>query len=170
MAGVKVYCEVVERDRHSRLIANVFSFTGVDIGRRLASVGWRWAYGGRFQPLSGGRLSTFVKPGFPGYQLPKADHASFQRGRQDCNGRKAAATSSEVAQNRSFGLAPRVGVTFERFSGDHGRTSPVGLLSLMARDAQAGNGGGRGLSRSIRRRISANKVRGTATSASWNTT
>jgi hypothetical protein len=106
------------------------------------------------------------KPGFPGYQLPKADDAPLQRGRQDCNGRKAATTSSEVAQNRSFGFAPRVGVTFERFSGDHERTSPVGLLSLMARDAQAGDGGGRGLSRSIRRRISANKVRGTATSAS----
>jgi hypothetical protein len=51
-----------------------------------------------------------------------------------------------------------------------GRISPVELPSFIALDAHAGSGGGLGLSRSIRRRISANKTRGTATSASWNTT
>jgi endonuclease YncB( thermonuclease family) len=38
-AGVKVRCEVVERDRHGRLVAKVFSPNGVDIGRRLVSAG-----------------------------------------------------------------------------------------------------------------------------------
>jgi endonuclease YncB( thermonuclease family) len=35
IAGVKVRCEMVERDRHGRLVAKVFSPNGVDIGRRL---------------------------------------------------------------------------------------------------------------------------------------
>jgi Staphylococcal nuclease homologue len=39
IAGVKVRCEVVERDRHGRLVAKVFSPKGVDIGRRLVSAG-----------------------------------------------------------------------------------------------------------------------------------
>ena len=38
IAGVKVRCEVIERDR---LVAKVFSPNGVDIGRRLVSAGWR---------------------------------------------------------------------------------------------------------------------------------
>jgi hypothetical protein len=49
-----------------------------------------------------------------------------------------------------------------------GRT--FGMLAAIVLDPHAGSGGGLGLSRSIRRRISANKARGTATSASWNTT
>jgi endonuclease YncB( thermonuclease family) len=40
VAGVKVRCEVVERDRHGRLVAKVCSPNGVDIGRRLVSAGW----------------------------------------------------------------------------------------------------------------------------------
>ena len=44
MAGVKVRCEVVERDRHGRLVAKVFSPNGVDIGRRLVLAGWALAY------------------------------------------------------------------------------------------------------------------------------
>ena len=32
-------CEVVERDRHGRLVAKVFSPNGVDIGRRLEPAG-----------------------------------------------------------------------------------------------------------------------------------
>ena len=44
MAGVKVRCEVVERDRHGRLVAKVFSPNRVDIGRRLVSAGWALAY------------------------------------------------------------------------------------------------------------------------------
>jgi endonuclease YncB( thermonuclease family) len=39
IAGVKVRCEVIERDRHGRLVAKVFSPNGVDIGRRLVSTG-----------------------------------------------------------------------------------------------------------------------------------
>jgi endonuclease YncB( thermonuclease family) len=44
IAGVKVRCEVVERDRHGRLVAKAFSPNGVDIGRRLVSAGWALAY------------------------------------------------------------------------------------------------------------------------------
>jgi hypothetical protein len=44
-----------------------------------------------------------------------------------------------------------------------------GIAAHVGIPAHAGSGG-RGLRRSIRRRISANRVRGTATSASWNTT
>ena len=43
-AGVKVRCEVVERDRHGRLVAKVYSPNGVDIGRRLVLAGWALAY------------------------------------------------------------------------------------------------------------------------------
>jgi len=43
-AGVKVRCEAVERDRHGRLVAKVFSPNGVDIGRRLVLAGWALAY------------------------------------------------------------------------------------------------------------------------------
>ena len=42
--GVKVRCEVVERDRHGRLVAKVFSPNGVDIGRRLVSAGYAAPY------------------------------------------------------------------------------------------------------------------------------
>jgi endonuclease YncB( thermonuclease family) len=41
-AGVKVRCEVVERDRHGRVAAKVYSPNGVDIGRRLVSAGWAY--------------------------------------------------------------------------------------------------------------------------------
>jgi hypothetical protein len=44
IAGVKVRCEVVERDRQGRLVAKVFSPNGVDIGRRLVSAEWAVAY------------------------------------------------------------------------------------------------------------------------------
>ena len=44
IAGVRVRCEVIERDRHGRLVAKVFSPDGVDIGRRLVSAGWALAY------------------------------------------------------------------------------------------------------------------------------
>jgi hypothetical protein len=45
-----------------------------------------------------------------------------------------------------------------------------GCRRFFALDPHAENGGGLGLNRSIRRKISANGARGTATSASWNTT
>jgi endonuclease YncB( thermonuclease family) len=44
IAGVKVRCEIVERDRHGRLVAKVYSPNGVDIGRRLVSARWVLAY------------------------------------------------------------------------------------------------------------------------------
>jgi endonuclease YncB( thermonuclease family) len=43
-AGVSLRCEVVERDRHGRLVAKCFSPSGIDIGRRLVSAGWALAY------------------------------------------------------------------------------------------------------------------------------
>jgi endonuclease YncB( thermonuclease family) len=43
-AGVNLRCEAVERDRHGRLVAKVFSPNGVDISRRLVSAGWAMAY------------------------------------------------------------------------------------------------------------------------------
>jgi endonuclease YncB( thermonuclease family) len=44
IAGVKVGCEVVERDRHGRLGDKVFSPDGIDVGRRLVWAGWALAY------------------------------------------------------------------------------------------------------------------------------
>ena len=95
--------------------------------------------------------------------------------RQSCGGSPDAASLRRpgLPQQASSGilrLAPRFVGAFGQFSVDHGRTSPAGLPSIVAPDAHAGSGGGRGRSRSIRRRISANSARGTATSASWNTT
>jgi endonuclease YncB( thermonuclease family) len=43
-AGVSLRCEVVERDRHGRLVAKCFSPNGIDVGRRLVSAGWALAY------------------------------------------------------------------------------------------------------------------------------
>ena len=45
-AGVKVRCEVVERDRHGRLVAKVYSPNGLDISRRLVLAGWALATSG----------------------------------------------------------------------------------------------------------------------------
>jgi hypothetical protein len=46
----------------------------------------------------------------------------------------------------------------------------VRAYRFIAFDLHAGSDGGLGLSESIRRRVSASNTRGTATSASWNTT
>jgi len=43
-AGVKLRCEIIERDRYGRLVAKCFSSNGIDIGRRLVSAGWALAY------------------------------------------------------------------------------------------------------------------------------
>jgi endonuclease YncB( thermonuclease family) len=43
-AGIQVRCRAVERDRHGRLVAKIFSPDGVDIGRRLVLAGWALAY------------------------------------------------------------------------------------------------------------------------------
>ena len=43
-AGVKVRCDIIERDRHGRLVAKCFSPNGVDIGRRMVAAGWALAY------------------------------------------------------------------------------------------------------------------------------
>lgn len=43
-AGVRLRCEIVDQDRHGRLVAKCFSSNGVDVGRRLVSAGWALAY------------------------------------------------------------------------------------------------------------------------------
>ena len=43
-AGIELRCEAIERDRHGRLVAKVFSPERVDIGRRLVLAGWALAY------------------------------------------------------------------------------------------------------------------------------
>jgi endonuclease YncB( thermonuclease family) len=37
-------CEAIERDRHGRLVAKVFSSGGADIGRKMVLAGWALAY------------------------------------------------------------------------------------------------------------------------------
>jgi hypothetical protein len=64
-------------------------------------------------------------------------------------------------------LAPHLLASFRLISVDHGRTSPVGLPSIVAPDAHAGSGGDRGRRSAISRRMLANSVLGTATSAIW---
>lgn len=44
IAGVRVRCEVVTRDRYGRLVAKCYSPNGIDIGRRLVTSGWAVAY------------------------------------------------------------------------------------------------------------------------------
>ena len=73
-----------------------------------------------------------------------------------------------VAQNRVLRLVPRGSAAFRRPSVNHGPHLSGWVASCIALDAHARSGGGLGLSRSIRRRISANRARGTANSASWN--
>jgi hypothetical protein len=108
-----------------------------------------------------------AKPRFPGCRLPKVDCARFRRARQ---GSEELEPALEAAQNR---LSDACVLRLSAFGSSRsimGRTSPVGLSSIVPRDAHAGRGGDRGRSRSIRRSISANSARGTATSASWKTT
>ena len=71
IAGVKVRCEVVERDRHGRLVAKVFSTNWVDIGRRLVlgalayrrySMGYVAAKDEALRARRGSWRGTFVKP------------------------------------------------------------------------------------------------------------
>jgi hypothetical protein len=104
----------------------------------------------------------------------EGDLAPFQHARQGRKGPNEAGTwvgaSREVAQTQLFGAAPRIWRALSRSQVDHSRTSPAGLSSFIAPDPHAGSGGGCGLSASIRRRMSANSDRGTATSANWNTT
>jgi hypothetical protein len=56
---------------------------------------------------------------------------------------------------------------FRLISVAHGHTSADGLPSMVARDAHAGSGGERGRRSAISRRILANSVLATATSAIW---
>jgi hypothetical protein len=62
-----------------------------------------------------------------------------------------------------------LGAFYQLSLGD-GHTSPVGVSWIVALGAHAGIGGHRGRSSAIRRRISANSVLGTATSAIWKAT
>ncbi len=43
-ADVKLRCEVIELDRHGRLVAKCFSPNGIDVGQRMVSAGWALAY------------------------------------------------------------------------------------------------------------------------------
>jgi hypothetical protein len=120
------------------------------------------------QPFVGKVRSS--EPRFPGCRLPKATLLrSSTPGKAERAGTWVGA-SREVAQTQLFGAAPRIWRALSSSRVDHGRTSPAGLSSFIAPDPHAGSGGGCGLSPSIRRRMSANSARGTATSASWNTT
>jgi hypothetical protein len=66
---------IVERDRHGRLVAKVFSPNGVDIGRRLVLAGWALAYR---------RYSTdYVDAEKPGPQGQAGDVAGNVRERLD---------------------------------------------------------------------------------------
>jgi endonuclease YncB( thermonuclease family) len=44
IACVSLRCEVVERDRHGRLVAKCFTPDGLDVSRRLVAAGWALAY------------------------------------------------------------------------------------------------------------------------------
>jgi hypothetical protein len=110
------------------------------------------------------------EPRFPGCPLPKA---TLLRSSTPGKAERAAmwvGASREVAQTQLFGAARRIWRALSNSRVDHGRTSPVGLSSSIAPDPHAGSGGDRSRRPSIRRRMSANSARGTATSASWNTT
>jgi hypothetical protein len=122
-----------------------------------------------------GSSRRWRNPGFPVCRLPDASlimrhsqHKASLRGPTE--GPNRPEPTREATPSLILTFAPGFLSALERFSVDHGRTSPVGLPSIVALDAHAGSGSGRGLSRSIRRRISANSARGSATSASWNTT
>ena len=99
------------------------------------------------------------QPGFPVCRLPDADHASSRRIRQASEGPNRPEPTREATPSLILTLAPGFLSAFERFSVDHGRTSPVGLPSIVALGAHARSGGGCGLSASIRRRMSANSAR-----------
>ena len=43
-AGLPLRCEVVERDRHGRMVAKCFTPDGSDVGQRLVAAGWALAY------------------------------------------------------------------------------------------------------------------------------
>ena len=60
--------------------------------------------------------------------------------------------------------------SFRLISVAHGDSSALGLPSIVARVAYAGSGGDRGCSSAISRRISANRILGTATSVIWKAT
>ena len=89
----------------------------------------------------------------------------------------AAANEIEIDRLRAYALwavaaaQARIGETDEarRTEARSGRTDPVGG-DAKERGAVAHAGAGGGLSRSIRRRMSANRSRGMTTSAIWNVT
>ena len=73
-----------------------------------------------------------------------------------------------MIEDQLAALVARNGI-FAGDPGRSGRTDPVGGDS-KERGAVAHAGAGGGLSRSIRRRMSANRSRGMTTSATWNVT
>jgi endonuclease YncB( thermonuclease family) len=61
-AGVRLGCEISERDRHGGLVAKCFSPDGLDIGQMLVSAGWAVAY----RRYSTDYLGPRTRPARPG--------------------------------------------------------------------------------------------------------
>jgi hypothetical protein len=108
-----------------------------------------------------------LNPGFPRSRVLNAEYTLVRCMRQASDGLCRPSRPSERAIS---GLRLAFLGAFERFSVNYGRSPPTGLSAFIAPDPHAGSGGGFGRSSSIRRRMLANSDRGTATSASWNTT
>jgi hypothetical protein len=106
------------------------------------------------------------KPRFPGCRLPKVGRAPIRRARQGPEG------SNQPSRSRRTVFPTPAPCVCQRsaFSVIHGTHLTGRVASMVARGAHAGSGGDRGRSSAISRRISANSVLGTATSAIWKAT
>jgi hypothetical protein len=127
--------------------------------RRRSPVVGAW-FSSRLQP------SVPLTPTSPICRLLNADGRPFRGASQGFEGSSQPPTPRRTTSSRS-----RPGC--EPFSGGFRSIMDALLPSrsvVIAFDAPAGSGGGLGRSRPIRRRISANRARGTATSASLKTT
>ena len=81
-----------------------------------------------------------------------------------------AQTVASDAWTHAMTLAPRLRAAVGGSRSIMDAPRLLGLSWIVALGAHAGSGGGLGRRSSIRRRMLANSARGTATSASWNTT
>ena len=106
-----------------------------------------------------------LQPGFPIWNPPSP--LSVARNRSTCN--SPSNDGHLRADPDDWGPIGGVGGAEWHFCRRSGRTDPVGG-DAKERGAVAHAGAGGGLSRSIRRRMSANRSRGMTTSAIWNVT
>ena len=106
-----------------------------------------------------------IQPGFPIWNPPSP--LSVARNRSTCN--SPSNDGHLRADPDDWGPIGGVGGAEWHFCRRSGRTDPVGG-DAKERGAVAHAGAGGGLSRSIRRRMSANRSRGMTTSAIWNVT